>query len=52
MEDLFFNVDVRSSRWGWRRVPPYLRKLYVDYWSQVVPRYVERLQPVGASKVR
>ena len=45
MEDLFFNVDLRSSRWGWRWVPPNLRMLYVDYWSLVVPRYVERLQP-------
>ena len=45
MEDLFYKVDVRSSRWGWRRVPPNLRQLYIDYWGQIIPRYVDRLQP-------
>lgn len=45
MEDLFYNVDVRSARWGWRRVPPNLQKLYVECWSQVIPSFVERLQP-------
>ncbi len=45
MEDLFYKVDVRSSRWGWRRVPPSLRQLYIDFWGRIIPRYVARLQP-------
>ena len=44
MEDLFYDVDVESSRWGWQHVPKNLKKLYTDYWGQVVPRFVSRLE--------
>ena len=45
MEDLFYDVDVESSRWGWQRVPQNLRDLYTTYWNSVAPRYVTRLEP-------
>jgi len=44
MEDLFYNVDVASSRWGWRHVLLNLKPLYTSYWNSVVPRYVSRLE--------
>jgi len=44
MEDLFYEVDDESSRWGWKRTPDNLKKLYVDCWSGVIPKFVERLQ--------
>lgn len=43
MEGLFHWVDVRSAKWGWRRVPDNLRELYIAFWGHISPRRLERL---------
>ena len=50
MEDLFYQVEDIDAQWGWLRVPPPLRQLYIDYWGGIIPRFVERLQPTESSQ--
>ena len=48
MEDLFYEVKDVDAQWGWLRVPPPLRQLYIDCWGGIIPSYVDRLQPTDS----
>lgn len=50
MEDLFYEVEDVDAQWGWLRVPPPLRQLYIDCWGGIAPRFVERLQPTESTQ--
>jgi hypothetical protein len=50
MEDLFYEVEDVDAQWGWLRIPPPLRQLYIDCWDGVIPRFVERLQPTESGQ--
>ncbi|RYD64835.1 MAG: hypothetical protein EOP84_32405 [Verrucomicrobiaceae bacterium] len=45
VKDLFFEVEDADAQWGWQRVPTPLQQLYIDMWSDIIPRFVDRLQP-------
>lgn len=44
MEDLFYEVDTKSARWGWALVSPQLRELYIAFWPPG-SGYYDRLHP-------
>jgi hypothetical protein len=44
MEELFYEVEDADAQWGWQRVPAPLRELYIDQWSRLIPRLVDRVQ--------
>ena len=48
MEDLFYQIEDADAQWGWQRVPPPLRQLYIDMWSGLITKFVTRLQPPDA----
>lgn len=39
MEDLFYEVDDDSARWGWGRIHPSLQQLYLNFWG--APRFLK-----------
>ncbi len=45
-------LDKRSQRWGWRRIPPNLKELYLAFWGKISPRWIEMLEAGSSGRKR